>query len=526
MKRQHLYASAMLTCALMLGHSAPASADLTGEADICPAPEVRMDKHRYLRALSLDLRGVVPSAAEHAALKDHDDVPQEWIEGWLKDPAFAERAVRWHKSLLWNNLASEGLLAVNAKMTTTSGRYWRNGRVAIDLRGFNKPCADTPTRLDAQGQPIIEVLADGTRSEGWVEVEPYWAPGTKVKVCAWDAQERLETSEGLACGQNATSRHAECGCGPNLRWCGTRTQELEVLNAMAEQVDRMVRSVVQEDRPYIELFTRTSQDMNGPLVHYWTYQTPLNSNLVNYPQPIAADKLPALTFDQADAWTAVEGGPEQAGVLTLPAYLLRFQTNRSRANQFFVQFMCQPFQPPSQGLEVDGSAESEPDLQQRAGCKYCHGILEPAASHWGRWRERGAAFLSPASFPAKSAECEVCAQTGRQCSTECRQYYSLLLSDPKTTQFAGMLKAYTYMAAEHAANIEQGPRLLALRAIADNKLPACMGRHSAEFLLGRAVTEAEQPWMDELVRTFAWQDYSYRGLVRAVVTSDAYRRVR
>jgi hypothetical protein len=101
-----------------------------------------------------------------------------------------------------------------------------------------------------------------------------------------------------------------------------------------------------------------------------------------------------------------------------------------------------------------------------------------------------------------------------------------MMTDPKTTQFAGMLKAYTYLAAEHSANVEQGPRLLALRSIADNKLPACMSRHSAEFLMGRPLTDGEQPWLDELVRAFAWGDYSYRGLVRAIVTSDAYRRVR
>lgn len=526
MKIRHAPLSVALCAALTLGLAGSGSAELTGEADVCPAPEARLDKHRYLRALSLDLRGVVPSAEEYAALEGEDDVPAELIEAWLKEPAFAERAVRWHRSLLWNNLGSENLLSVNVRLATTSGRYWRNGNVAIGLRGANKGCADTPAQYDAQGALVVETLADGTRSEGWVEVEPYWAPGTRVKVCAWDAQDRLETAEGQACGQGATSRHADCGCGPNLRWCATATQERQVRDAMAAQVDRLVRKVIGEDRPYVELFTHTGQDVNGPLVHYWTYQTALNSNIINYPLPIDSQKLPALTFDKVDDWVEIDGGAQHAGVLTLPGFLLRFQTNRARANQFFVQFMCQPFQPPTLGLEVDGAAESEPDLQVRAGCKYCHGILEPAAAHWGRWRERGAAFLEPEAFPAKSADCTVCAQTGRQCSAECRQHYSLMTTDPKTTQFAGMLKAYTYLAAEHAANVEQGPRLLALRSIADNKLPACMSRHSAEFLMGRPLTEGEQPWLDELVRAFAWGDYSYRGLVRAIVTSDAYRRVR
>jgi hypothetical protein len=526
MVRRYNGVSAALCAALLCLMAAPAGAELTGESEVCPAPEFKLDKYRYLRALSLDLRGKIPSTEEYAMLDGQDDVPAALIDQWLAAPEFAERAVRWHKSLLWNNLGAENLLSVNVRMTTTNGRYWRSGNVAIGLRGQNRGCADKPARFDDAGELVVETLADGTRSEGWVEVEPYWAPGTRVRVCAFDAQDRLETSEGQACGQQSTSRHPECGCGPNLRWCATGTQERQIRDAMAMQVDRLVREIVEADKPYTELFTATHQEVNGPLVHYWTHMTLLNSNIINYPEPISVQELPALGFDKQDEWVKIEGGPQHAGVLTLPAYLLRFQTNRARANQFFVQFMCQPFQPPSQGLEVDARAESEPDLQVRAGCKYCHGILEPAAAHWGRWRERGAAYLEPVAFPAKSDQCAVCAQTGRQCSAECRSHYSLLLTDPKTAQFAGMLKAYTYLAAEHAANVEQGPRLLALRAVADNKLPACVSRHSAEFLLGRPLTDAEQPWVEDLVRVFAWNKYSYRSLVRAVVTSQPYRSVR
>ena len=52
----------------------------------------------------------------------------------------------------------------------------------------------------------------------------------------------------------------------------------------------------------------------------------------------------------------VEAGPAHAGVLTSPAYLLRFQTHRARANRFHVSFLCQPFVAPDGGLPATPGA--------------------------------------------------------------------------------------------------------------------------------------------------------------------------
>ena len=68
-----------------------------------PAAEL-LDKYAYLKALSLDLRGVVPTLAEYESLQDVDDVPAEWIDEWLGSEAFATRVIRKHRDLLWNNV--------------------------------------------------------------------------------------------------------------------------------------------------------------------------------------------------------------------------------------------------------------------------------------------------------------------------------------------------------------------------------------------------------------------------------------
>jgi len=50
--------------------------------------------------------------------------------------------------------------------------------------------------------------------------------------------------------------------------------------------------------------------------------------------------------------------------------------------------------------------------------------------------------------------------------------------------------------------------------------------NTASWLLGRDVTDEEAEWVEELSMVFIDSDYQYEDLIRAVVTSDHYRRVR
>jgi hypothetical protein len=57
-------------------------------------------------------------------------------------------------------------------------------------------------------------------------------------------------------------------------------------------------------------------------------------------------------------------------------------------------------------------------------------------------------------------------------------------------------------------------------------LPRCAAQRTVEWLLGRSPTDDEQAWIEDLAQTFVRSNLSYRTLVRAVVTSDAYRSPR
>lgn len=506
----------------------------TNEPEACAPAETRTDKYRHLRALSLDLRGVPPTTEEYAALADHDDVPEALIDEWLGSKEFAARTVRWHRGLLWNNITNHNMVSVNRGLTVSSQTYWRNGTMAIRLRGRNVPCLNEPAKLVGgeqisspmdltRGELLMQEQADGSKREGWVMVEPYWAPGTQVKVCALDAREDAATSSGSPCNARLTQGDVECGCGPNMIWCAPGSVQTEIKRAMGDQLDKIVEWMVLERRPYIELFTTNKTFFNGPLVYYWKHLWSLGSNVVNEPNPLQQDYLPNLSFDQGDTWVESLAGQHAAGILTTPAYLIRFQTDRARATQFFTKFRCQPFQPPNDGLKLTN--DQHPDLQQREGCKYCHALLEPASSYWGRWREQSAGYLWPQQFPAISDACKTCAQTGRGCSADCRTHYVMNTTESQMMPYAGHLNAYLFRKPEHEVNVEQGPALLALSSVADNSLLSCLVQKSAETYYGRPTVGAEREWMDQTIREFSDKSFDYASIIKRIVTSETYRRV-
>lgn len=97
-----------------------AAIDTTIEADLAAAgltPAEPIEEALWLRRLSLDVRGVVPTGAEVAAfLADSDPGKRAVrIDAWLSSPEFAE-----HMASLWANLLCEGTTAKEGEQ----GRMW------------------------------------------------------------------------------------------------------------------------------------------------------------------------------------------------------------------------------------------------------------------------------------------------------------------------------------------------------------------------------------------------------------------
>jgi hypothetical protein len=344
-------------------------------------------------------------------------------------------------------------------------------------------------------------------------------------VCAFDAQTPSVSPSGTACDTVDAYDDVGCGCGPELRWCTTSSAQDKVLASFEDDLEKRVDAVISNHQSYLELFTGRTGWVNGPIVYYLKYQSKLYGDSRLSPLPLDASRLPDLAFTDETTWKAVELGEEQAGILTAPGFLLRFMTNRARANRFYTYFLCQPFQPPEDGLPAPGESEPILDLQVRDGCKYCHAILEPAASYWGRWTESGAGYLPAEDYPPLDDGCQQCALTGSGCTDDCRRYYVSRALTEEEEPWLGMLRTYEFRDEEHYSNIEVGPRLLASRSVEDDRLPSCVSSTAVRWLLGRDPLEEEQAWIDELSLHFIQSNYDYSSLVREIVTSGVYRRV-
>jgi hypothetical protein len=296
---------------------------------------------------------------------------------------------------------------------------------------------------------------------------------------------------------------------------------------MLEDLDRRVAANVVEDESYLDLLTGNRAFVNGPLAHFWRHLTKIPRFVRMEPSAVDVQTLPTdLAFSAAADWRELRLDDRHSGVLTSPAFLLRFQSDRARANRYYNAFLCQPFQPPAGGIEIVTGAAAEPDLQARAGCKYCHAVLEPAAAHWGRFTEYGAGMLSPTFYPAVRDDCRRCALNGSGCSDDCNRFYVTKAQTEADRQWLGTFRPYVFLGAEHVRNIEAGPRLLVRSSVVDGRLQRCVARSTAEWLLGRPLGSNEDSFVDELTRGFEDDDFRYRALVKRILQSELYRRVR
>jgi hypothetical protein len=521
--------------------SQPANMD-----DWCPDPSPEVDEYRYLRSLSLDLRGTVPTVEEYEILESEGGVPDSLIDEWLQGEAFLERVAKNHRNLFWNNVGNFGFMGTPTAFRSTGGLLWRRD-VAILYRGAvtdrdldddgindiraEAPCKAEPAEWDENGDLIFEDMGDGTFREGYVEVtDAFWdteVPATTYYVCAADAQEQAVSDSGTACDTRSAWNDAGCGCGPNLRWCRFGSSEMPVRNSFGKQTDEKVKSIVREDQPYTDLFFDNTVHMNGPLAYFWKHQAQFSTTIRLTPKPVLEESIPDLEYGDEDTWVAVPGTEEHAGVLTSAPFLIRFMSNRARANRFYNSFLCQPFQPPEDGLPAaDDASAVVLDLQKREGCKFCHSSLEPVASHWGRWVEMGAGYLDAEEFPAFSQTCYDCAAAGTPCNALCREYYVTSALNDQEEPYLGWLKSYKFRRDDHQVNVEEGPRRLIETTLTDGRFTNCTARTAAKWVLGREMDEFEEPWISELESSFVDTDYSYRELIRSIVTSPVYRRVR
>ncbi|MDE0882896.1 MAG: DUF1585 domain-containing protein [Myxococcota bacterium] len=521
-------------------------------APVCSASSAQESLH-YLRRLSLDLRGHLPSISEYEFVTSQGSVSAQQIDEMLVSSGFVGQMRRYHRKLLWVNIGNQRL-AGNFWQLSNAGRgspaYWLTaGGRATNYRGARVPCGDFEHYENPDGtyhtepHPDPDSAAAGVVQEGWRWVQPYWNPDQPVKICAFDAQSALtaanETNRGppvVDCSTSQAVRSTKCGCGPNLQWCPNRDTVRVIARSLDEQLLRFADSIVRDGLAYSQLLTSRSMEINGPIAHYLRYQTqaPGISYIVTGDQGYSVPQ--DLTFDQVDEWRTVQRSEMHAGLLTMPSFLTKFQSNRGRANRFFNAFRCESFQAPPGGLPAtDDACHQEPNLTKRCGCKYCHVSVEPTAAAWGRWSEAGIKpLIAEADSDAYPAHDPLCAPGGGQAgSSRCRLFYineSYAEDDPRKP-YEGYLRAYLF--SDHlgedngsfAGNIEVGPVALAAGILTpeDGSFARCVSQKMFEHFTGRSFRPLDDPFKASLSSSFQ-SSFDLRQLIRSIVMSSEYRQ--
>ena len=494
------------------------------EPPICPPDDGdTQSETRLLRALSLDIRGVVPEVGDYDQL-DGNGVPDSLLDAWLSSPEFTQQVVRHHRSLFWNNVEGVDLIDADSRLSDVDGIWYVDDNPSLVFRGENDAhCGDFEATFDVYGRPNTVSVGGDVVQEGWVWVTPYWDLTTPIKVCAFDAQMVELTQGGTDCKTNKSENDTECGCGPNLQWCHISGLEEEIATAFGTDLDLRVARIIDGDLSYLDLFNDSTGYVNGPIVGFYRYLTGKVDDVDFGEGQVDLARLPDVVWDDKD-FTSVALGAEHAGVLTSPAWLLRFQTNRGRANRFYNSFLCQPFQPPAGGVTDLDNPNPTLDLTSRAGCQYCHALLEPAAAHWGRWPQSGAGYLDPQTHPPFDQACQACALSGGDCPDRCDNHYLTQPLNSEQDDYLGWLLSYEFLEDRHQSHVEEGPTLLVNTTVTDGRLPDCITTKTAEWLMGREMTEVDGPWLDQLSTDFVGGDFQYKALVKQIITSDNYRR--
>ncbi len=544
-----------------------ASAALAQVPATCDAQQPA-DKYQVLRRLSLDLRGHVPSYEEYLQLDAVSEVPASTIAAYVASPDFKQVMRKYHEDLFWPNVSNVQLNNTNAQLTQKRingvlepGLSLSSANRRARFRGisdasstqYGLQCGDYEqvnfeTAHPDRKTPIVDTAHTYTsngitvKQEGWRLVHPYWEkdPTVTVKVCASDAQETemspMFAAQGYTCGDYRANADPACGCGKNLKFCfgpGTKVGDL-IRSDMREQLNRVVDQVSSGAQPYDYLVTTRTIEQSGTL-DFYKKNLASNLSLANvFDVPDQNEPLAANPDFTDGTWHSFDRGSAlHAGVLTAPAYLLRFQTNRSRANRYRIDFECEAFIPPSNiETAADGCAVTGTDLTGRCTCRYCHRTLEPLAAAWGQFSEAGTYLMDSSRFPRVNSNCV------GNASQFCGRYYVTSATDTNP----GMLLAWQYADAgapvgdPHqaiAANLAAGPNGLIAHAkgAPGNAFAKCTVKRAFEYLMKREMRVAP-PLTDEvtlqqsLAQQFATDNYNLPRLFQSIASRPEYRSLR
>lgn len=517
---------------------------------------------RQLRRLSITLRGHVPEYEEYASVEGLEVVPDSILDTYLASDEFRLQMRRFHEQLLHTNPAGVSLRQnqmtlseITAETAGSTTKVWHmtsTGRRKA-YRGGNgtHACQDLP-QSDAtlgytNGVPNCKNIGPDASGidvclEGWVNVAPYWDPANPIKVCAFDAQaaktfEKTTTPNPgtYSCDNLSAQTVKSCGCGPELSYCMRSSLEPMIWTDLREQMLRLIDDHATGLAPYSEILTTKKTYTNGRLDFWKKNLAPPLTYSRAYNEWHTGDAPLAENPDWNDqTWHAVTREAPHSGILTMPAFTLRFQTNRGRANRFRIAFLNQYFVAPSTPDRA-GCTDDAADVTERCYCRDCHRVLEPLAAHFAQVSEAGSGLLTDfEKIVYSQTACNSQVLPGS--SAVCNRFYAKGQA-PDPNDPTKMINAWRLLPLEYAdahpevaENFDKGPEALAKQIIDDGSFARATVSHLFAFLVRRemnldpASEDNEIPLLDELAKEFQADDNLPR-LAKRIVQLAVFRRM-
>ena len=340
----------------------------------------------------------------------------------------------------------------------------------------------------------------------------------------------------------------DCGCGPGMEFCtpgidgGNDPRAFAFPNRTPLGLDQPIDNVPQTvsawhklwwaqeavhllayvfdgDRDFRELLTGRYSLVNGPLVQFYRSIAPASCcgrekafGMTQETEPLFDFKaLPNLLPSDVGTWKVVtDRGSHAAGLLTTPAFLMKFASRRARAAVLYNAFLCKSFAAGNQPLVPS----AEPNLMIRPGCSTCHATLEPLAAYFSRVQETQWTYLPDWQFPLRNFQCK--RSPAGKLPGFCEAFYDPAFSDAT----AGLLRG-AYASIEHAA---AGPIGAGSAVASAPEFAQCAVERVAASFLGRPLNTDDETMVKALTTEFVNQGFRMRPLVRAIVKSPLYQR--
>jgi len=228
---------------------------------------------RTLRRIALSLTGRAPLASEYQAiLAATDDASRQAILDKAVDDALASPVFYD----IMRDMGREWMALPAIANTADAPDYVGNQQTNIAPCPAGTPYAGALAVWDSYApdmSPCGGKLIDGTTDAQIAQIEPWWAPGTKVTVIGYAAnQSPTMTAAGKTydCGVSGVDSPnypvSECGCGPNLAYCHLSTavgyqnwQIFQIDNPQGqrrllwEEPARLIAHVAWNDRPFSDI---------------------------------------------------------------------------------------------------------------------------------------------------------------------------------------------------------------------------------------------------------------------------------